>query len=328
MLLAGDIGGTKTHLAIYSKESSPHQPVSEAIFPSAMYPNLETLAREFLAQTGQSVERATFGVAGPVVNGRVEGTNLPWIIEEGRVADALQISSVKLLNDLEAIAYAVLILEKDDLYTLNEGDRAPHGSMAVIAPGTGLGQGFITWTGNEYRAYPSEGGHADFAPNNDLEMGLLRYLLQRYDHVSSERVCSGIGLPNIYSYLKESGYADEPAWLAEKLAAAADPTPIIVNAAMDATDPVPLCRATLDLFIDILGAEAGNLALKTLASGGVYIGGGIPPRILPALTDGQLLNAFKRKGRVSYLMERMPLHIILNSKAGLLGSAHYGLTHW
>lgn len=327
MLLAGDIGGTKTILAIYPVEGAAHQPVVEAVFASAQYPNLETLAQTFLNQVQLPVERATFGVAGPVVNGRVEGTNLPWIIQERQVADALRLSSVTLLNDLEAIAYAVPILGEDDLYTLNQGERVPHGTKAVVAPGTGLGEAFLTWAGGEYHAHPSEGGHTEFAPRNELQVGLLQYLLRRHDHVSSERVCSGVGIPNLYAYLREAGHADEPVWLTEKLASVADPTPVIVNAALDPEQPVPLCRATLDLFVDILGAIAGNLGLQVMASGGVYIGGGIPPRILPALQDGRLLAAYRSKGRVSYLMDKMPLHVILNPKAGLLGSAHYGLTH-
>jgi len=325
MLLAGDIGGTKTHLAIFSPEAGPRAPLAEATFPSAHYSRLEALVREFLAQVDLKVERASFGVAGPVVAGWATITNLPWVMEETQLQKALNLSSVRLLNDLVAIAHAVPLLELADLHTLNVGQPAPGGAMAVIAPGTGLGEAFLTWDGSRYRAHASEGGHADFAPTTPFEVKLLRYLQDRFEHVSYERVCSGRGLPNIYAYLKDSGYADEPAWLAEQLAAADDPTPVIVNTALDGERPCELCVATLNAFVSILGAEAGNLALKVLASGGVYLGGGIPPRILPALEQERFMAAFRRKGRMSDLLARMPVHVILNPKVALLGAACHGL---
>jgi glucokinase len=228
-------------------------------------------------------------VAGPVVAGRATITNLPWVVDEEQLQAALNLSFVHLLNDLEAIAHAVPFLEPADLHTLNEGQPAPGGTIAVIAPGTGLGEAFLTWDGSRYCPHASEGGHTDFGPVNPLEVELLRYLQDRFEHVSYERICSGLGLPNIYAFLKDSGYADEPAWLAEELTAADDPTPVIVNAALhpayggDEREGSELCVATLNTFVSILGAEAGNLALKVLASGGVYLGGGIPRRILPAL---------------------------------------------
>jgi glucokinase len=334
MLLAGDIGGTKTNLAVFSPEDGPRAPLAEATLPSADYASLEALVGEFLAQVSLPVERASFGVAGPVVASRATITNLPWTIEEAQLQEALNLSSVRLLNDLNAIAHAVPFLEADDLQTLNVGQQAPGrgvhgrseaGAMAVVAPGTGLGEAFLTWDGTRYRPHPSEGGHADFAPTNPFEVGLLRYLQARFKHVSYERVCSGRGLPNIYAYLKDSGYADEPAWLTEQLAAADDPTPIIVNAALDSQRPCQLCVATLNAFVSILGAEAGNLALKVLASGGVYLGGGIPPRILPALEEERFMEAFRRKGRMSDLLARVPVHVILNPKVALLGAACHGL---
>jgi glucokinase len=232
MLLAGDIGGTKTNLAVFSPEDGPRAPLAEATFPSADYPSLEALVREFLSQVDSKVERATFGVAGPVAAGRAAITNLPWVMEEGPLREALNFSSVRLLNDLAAIAHAVPFLEPADLHTLNVGQPAPGEAMAIIAPGTGLGEAFLTWDGSRYRPHASEGGHADFAPNNPFEVELLRYLQDRFEHVGYERVCSGRGLPNIYAYLKDSGYAEEPAWLTEQLAAADDPTPVIVNAAL------------------------------------------------------------------------------------------------
>ena len=338
MLLAGDIGGTKTSLALFSRRAGPREPLAEATFPSGRYPSLEALARVFLSQTDMNPDQAVFGVAGPVVAGRATMTNLPWVVDEARLKEALNLSSARLLNDLDAIAHAVPTFESADLHTLNDSKPAPSGAIAIIAPGTGLGEAFLIWDGDHYRACASEGGHADFAPTNPLQVELLRYLQGRFEHVSYERVCSGLGLPNIYAYLKESGYAEEPDWLAEQLSAASDPTPIIVNAALQLKTvrspqgttgggerPCELCVATLCTFVSILGAEAGNLALKVLSTGGVYLGGGIPRRILPALEWGSFMDAFRRKGRFSDLLARMPVRVILNPKAALLGAASFGL---
>jgi glucokinase len=325
MLLAGDIGGTKTKLAIFSIEGGPRSPLAKATFPSARYDSLEAIAAEFLAQTDHPIDRATFGVAGPVVGGRATITNLPWVIDEAQLETELGLSNAHLMNDLVAVAHAVPFLQPSDLHALSEGEAIHGGTIAVVAPGTGLGEAFLTWDGARYIAYPSEGGHVDFAPTNELEIGLLRYLQPRFDHVSYERICSGIGMPNIYAYLKESGYADEPAWLAEKLAQVDDPTPVIATTALDEERTCELCVAALDMFVSILGTEAGNLALKVLATGGVYLGGGIPPRILPALEKGSFMESFLRKGRFADLLERMPVHVILNSEAALLGAACYGL---
>jgi len=325
MLLAGDIGGTKTNLAIYADETG-RRPLVEATFPSGQYSGLEAIARKFLAQVNlpEPVKHATFGVAGPVVNHQATITNLPWVMDERQLAEALHIPSVVLLNDLEAIANAIPFLEAADLCTLNAGQTVREGAIAVIAPGTGLGEAFLTWDGSRYLAHTSEGGHADFAPTNDLEIDLLRYLFTHLKHVSFERVCSGRGIPNIYKFLKESGYANESAELAELLAAASDLTPIIFDAALRENTPDELCLATLNIFVSVLGAEAGNLALKVLATGGVYLGGGIPPRILPLLENGHFMQAFQRKGRFTELLSRMPVHVILNPKVALFGAACHG----
>lgn len=328
MLLIGDIGGTKTILAVYSPDAGPHHPVIEATFPSGNYSSLEAILRAFKAQVKQPVERAYFGVAGPVVNGRATITNLPWVIEEKHIADEFGLTSARLLNDLEALASAIPYLKPDDLFTLNHGQAEPHGSIGVIAPGTGLGEGYMTWDGTAYRAHPSEGGHTNFGPTDQLEVDLLRYLQQRFgSHVSYERVCSGIGIPNIYAFLTESGHFEEPAWLAEKLAQADDPTPVIVTAALDKERPCDLGTKTLEMFVSILGSEAGNLALKVLATGGIYLGGGIPPRIVPALQAPVFLESFQNKGRFAELLSRVPLHVILNRKVGLIGAACYGFYH-
>jgi glucokinase len=328
MLLAGDIGGTKTVLALFSPEVGPHTPLREATFPSNSYGRLEAIVREFLEQADEPIDRACFGVAGPVVAGRAEITNLPWIMEESSLRETFGWKAAKLLNDLESVAYAVPILEPDDILTLAAGAPVAGGNIAVIAPGTGLGEAFLTWEGTHYRAHASEGGHASFAPIDTLQIGLLRYLHERmgHGHVSFERVCSGLlGIPNIYAYLKDTGHAEEPAWLAAKLAEAADPTPIIVKAALDKTDPPELCAATLHMFVAILGAEAGNLALKVMSTNGIYLGGGIPPRIISALQEPLFLESLRRKGRFRDTVTDLPVHVILNRKAALLGAAAYGV---
>lgn len=324
MLLAGDVGGTKTDLAVFSGDGGPRQPLTQAELPSGRYASLEDLVREFLAQVRLPIDRACFAVAGPVIAGRAKTTNLPWLVDAGRLAEELGVSVVYLLNDLQAIAHAVPILEADDLETVNVGEPVEGGAMAVIAPGTGLGEAFLTWDGTRYQAHPSEGGHADFAPTNPVQIGLLEYLLERYEHVSVERVCSGLGIPHIYDYLRGRGIAPESAALAERLARAADRTPLIVEAALQPETPDPLSVATLETFVDVLGAEAGNLALKTLATGGVYLGGGIPPRIRSVLTSGRFMRAFQRKGRFAELLGRVPVQVIV-CRAALIGAARYGL---
>jgi glucokinase len=325
MLLAGDIGGTKTNLAIYADEAG-RRPLTEATFPSGQFSGLEAIVREFLARVNlpEPVKHATFGVAGPVVNHRATITNLPWVMDERQLAENLRIPSVVLLNDLEAIANAIPFLEAADLCTLNEGQAVPEGAIAVIAPGTGLGEAFLTWDGSKYLAHTSEGGHADFAPTNDLEIDLLRYLFAHLKHVSFERVCSGSGIPNIYKFLKESGRANESPELARQLAAASDHTPVIFDAALRENAPDQLCFETINTFVSILSAEAGNLALKVLATGGVYLGGGIPPRILPLLENRRFMQAFQRKGRFTELLGKMPVHVILNPKIALFGAACHG----
>ena len=324
-MLAGDIGGTKTNVGIYSSAKGPREPLFESTFPSGHYSSLEDLVSEFLSECSIKVAHAIFGVAGPVVGGQAKITNLPWVIEEKRCKEMLNIRTVRLLNDLEAIAYGVPLLMGEDMHTLNRGEPTPRGTLAVIAPGTGLGEAFLIWEGFRYRAYPSEGGHADFGPNSDLETGLLHYLHEKFGHVSYERICSGLGLPNIYAYLKESGYAEEPAWLAEQLAATDDPTPAIVSAALEDERKCELCRSTLEIFISALGAEAGNLALKVMATGGIYLGGGILLRILTILEGGSIMESFRKKGRFSTLVARIPIHVIRNPKTALIGAASYGL---
>lgn len=327
MLLAGDIGGTKTHLAIFASKDELRTPLLEAKLPSAHYPSLEALVRDFLANSRLPLDRAVFGVAGLVVNGRARITNLPWVMEECQLHEELNIPHVHLINDLQALATSVPLLDPSDLHILNAGQPIEQGPIAVVAPGTGLGEAFLTWDGTHYRTYPSEGGHADFAPTNSFEVGLLVYMLEHFKHVSYEHVCSGIGLPNIYTYLKVSGTFEEPAWLTDQLAQTNDHPPIIVNAALGTLndhEPVDLCVETLKTFVSILGAEAGNMALKVLATGGIYLGGGIPPRVLTFLQQEEFMRSFCNKGRFSNLLASIPVRVILNARSGLIGAAVYG----
>lgn len=324
MLLAGDVGGTKTDLAIFTPDKGPRFPIAQDRFHSANYSNLEAMVKEFLASKTFPVTDASFAVAGPVVGGHAQLTNLPWYLDETTLRDALTIRTVRLLNDVEAIANAVPHLQPVDLYTLNVGTPVAGSAIAVIAPGTGLGEAFLTWDGETYHAHPSEGGHTDFAPTCASEIELLRYMKKHFKHVSCERICSGSGIPNIYDFLKQSGVATESPDLAARLAVAEDRTPLIVQAAQDSQLPCDLCATTIRLFIAILGAEAGNLTLKVLATGGLYLGGGIPPRILPYLTNGRFIEAFHSKGRLTELLTHVPIHVIMN-RVALIGAAGYGL---
>jgi glucokinase len=324
LLLAGDIGGTKTALAVYSAEGGPRAPLRQAEFPSAKYPSLGAMVGEFLKGADLTVERACFAVAGPVIAGSSKVTNLPWQLAEADLAAELRISSVHLVNDLEAMAGAMLILESPDLHPLSAGEPVARGALAVIAPGTGLGEAFLIWDGTRYRAFPSEGGHADFAPTTELQAGLFIYLKRRFDHVSVERVCSGPGLDNIYQYLRESGHAPESAELARGFAGDADRPRLIGEAALRRPAPDPLSRAALDLFVSILATEAGNLALKVLSTGGLYLAGGIPQRILPALDDGRFMRAFVAKGRLGDVLARVPVQVV-TLRAALFGAALSGL---
>ncbi|NTU80654.1 MAG: glucokinase [Chloroflexales bacterium] len=326
-ILAGDIGGTKTICALFSAETGPHAPLVEVTFPSGQYDSLEAVIRAFLAEHPATIEAACFGVAGPVVEGRAEITNLPWVIEAQQIGAEIGGAAVFLINDLKAVAQAVPFLEPDDVATLNQGEPAAGGSIGVIAPGTGLGEAFLTWDKGRYRAHPSEGGHSSFAPTTSTEAGLLEYLLEQHHHVSYERVCSGLGIPNIYRYFRDRVFKQETPSVAAQLAAAPDPTPVIVRGALNPAGPCPVCAATLDCFLGIFGSEAGNLALKVLATGGIYLGGGIPPRLLPQLRGERFLNAMRNKGRFSDLMERVPVHVILNAKTGLYGAAAYAMMH-
>jgi len=323
MILAGDIGGTKTMLAIYAESTQvPANPVQEIRFKSADYQSFEIIVKEFLDQTGAKPQAACFGVAGPVTDRHSRITNLPWKIDADEIEQTCGIPKVALINDLKAIAVSVPHLDKEAFFTLNPGNPDPKGNKAVIAPGTGLGIAFLVWTGARYRAFASEGGHTAFSPRDPQDFKLLEFLTRRYGHVSFERVCSGSQLPNIYEYFLENKIFPEPVWLREKLAAAVDKTSVIVETALESK--ADICEATLDMFIRALGTVTGNMAVTLLPTGGIYLGGGILPRILKRLARPDFLGRIVDKGRFSSLCANMPVHVILDPKAALHGAARYG----
>jgi glucokinase len=325
LVLAGDVGGTKTHLAFFSWRADKLKSEFEKTFSSKEYSGLEPLLREFLAEIplpeGEGrVRAACIGIAGPVVEGKVKTPNLPWLVDAANVADALSLPSISLLNDLEAAAYGIFTLESSEFLCLNKGAARRPGNKALIAAGTGLGETILYDDGDNYYPLASEGGHADFAPRDEAEIELLRYLIPKFGHVSYERVLSGPGISNIYSYLKDSG-RDEPSWFREKISASSDPSALISQSAL-AGEP-EICVRAIDMFIAVYGGEAGNLALRGKAIGGIYIGGGIAPKIQPKLRDGTFMRAFVDKGRYKEFVSSIPVYVILNDKAALRGAAYY-----
>ncbi|HKX50911.1 MAG TPA: glucokinase [Candidatus Binatia bacterium] len=321
LILAGDIGGTKTHLALYSHQNNNLKAELEKTFPSQEYSGLEPILQEFLASGKYPIGRASFGIAGPLVDGRVNPPNLDWIVDPLSLAQTLKLPSVSLLNDLEAAAYGVFTLAPEEFLVLNEGVSRRPGNKAVIAAGTGLGETILFDDGKNYYPLASEGGHADFAARNEMEIELLRYLIGRFGRVSYERVVSGPGLANIYDFLIQKRDVAVPGPFAEKIAAAEDRSALISQAAL-AGEPEIAVKA-LDLFVSSYGAEAGNLALKGKAIGGVYVGGGIAPKILSKLKDGTFMHAFNDKGRYRDLVSSIPVYVILNEKAALRGAAYH-----
>lgn len=322
MLLAGDVGGTKTILAQYEKSTDGLERVRERIFPSADYASLDEIVAEFLSDQSVPLEAACFGVAGPVLDGRSRITNLPWVIDERSLAVTTGLGRVKLLNDLQAMALGLLRLGPEEWLDLNPDAEPAAGNRAVLAAGTGLGEAILYWDGMNYHPLATEGGHTDFAPSDALEDGLLVHLRERLGgHVSYERILSGPGIANVYDYLRTIGHAPESKEFAAVLAKTDDPAREISRHALENNDP--LARETLRLFARIYGAEAGNLVLKCLARGGVLIGGGIAPKILPALIDGSFMEGFCAKGRFVGFMRTIPVKIALNPSTGLLGAADY-----
>jgi glucokinase len=315
MILAGDIGGTHTRLALF--DGDPHEPLASAVYPSREHTGLEEIVAAFLAEHAAEVDCACFDAAGPVRDGRVKTTNLPWIVDARRVADAIGLPSIELVNDLVATAYGIAELTTADLETLNRGDPSIGGNLAVIAAGTGLGEAGLIRNGGCYRAVATEGSHSDFGPRSALQVELYTFLA-RDSHVSYEDVCSGIGLVTLYRFLRERSRTEEPVWLADAISGG-DAAATISSAGLTGRDPV--CAEALDLMVSIYGAEAGNVALRLLATGGIYVGGGIAPHILSKLRQHTFLDSFAAKGRFREMLEQIPVHVILNEHAGLFGAA-------
>jgi glucokinase len=319
MILAGDIGGTKVHLALYDFINGELKHTRDQLFPSKDYVGLEEIVREFVAS--EKITAACFGVPGPVRDGRLRLTNLPWTLDRRELQAQLDLDFVFLINDLQANGYGIAELSPDQILTLSEGDSSQMGNRALIAAGTGLGEGFLVWDGHNYIPYPSEGGHADFAPRNEDEFDLLRFLRQKYNgRVSFERVVSGMGITNIFEFLRDVRGLEVPPSLAERMLQE-DPNSVITELGLAAKSEI--CERTLDLFVSAYGAEAGNLALKVMSIGGLYVGGGIAPRIVSKLKDGTFMKAFTDKGRLSQLLVNTPVRIILDSRSALLGAAAY-----
>ena len=320
MILAGDIGGTNTRLALVAAKNRVMQILVERTFPSRERTSLEAVIEEFLAVRPCDLTRASFGIAGPVRDGRCEATNLPWVVDSKNVAKRLRLKRVGLINDLLANAYGIALLKGKDFVSLNKGSRNAKGNLAIISAGTGLGEAGAYWDGQEHRPFASEGGHSDFAPRNHLEVELLDYSMKRYRRVSYERLVSGPGLVLVYEFLRDTGKSKEPSWLAEELRVG-DPAPIISQYALDGKSQ--LCLKALELFVSFYGAEAGNLALKVMATGGVYLGGGIAPKIISKLKEPEFMNAFTAKGRMRTLLKDIPVRVIMNPKTALLGAARH-----
>ncbi len=324
MLVAGDIGGTKTLLAIFGNGADPRSPLIQREYHSADFQSLAEMVRAFFTELNMRAEFGCFDVAGPVVDGHVKTTNLPWSMSERELEADTGLRRVALLNDLQAIAFAIPLLRDDEFETLNEGSPQPRGPIAVVAPGTGLGEAFLVWGDGGYVACASEGGHSSFAPTSEQQAALWLHLTRKYGTASAERACSGMAVADIYDFLRETRAYPENAELAQKLALATDRTPLIVEAGMKASAPDPLAEAALELFVQNLGSEAGNLALKILSTGGVYLAGGMPLRVGPLLKGRSFLDAFSSKGRFSDLLSRMPVRVV-KAPAALLGAAAFGM---
>lgn len=322
MILAGDVGGTKVHLALYDFNQGALVHLQDERFPAQDYDGLESIVRKFLDTCPRGkITAACFGVPGPVRQGRLKLTNLPWILDSVQLSSTLDIPHLFLINDLEANGYGVAELKPNQIHTLNEGDRGAVGNRALVSAGTGLGEGVMAWDGRRHIPMASEGGHCDFAARNQLEVEMLQYLMRKLGgRVSFERVVSGLGIHNIYTFLRDVKKMHESPELKERLKHE-DPNAVIGELGDCGQDE--LCAKTLEVFVSAYGAEAGNMALKVLAVGGIYIGGGIAPKILKTMRSGTFMQAFTDKGRLSDLLVKTPVHIILESRCALMGAAAY-----
>jgi glucokinase len=323
VIVAGDVGGTHARLGAFSEGGTQPALIRAQVFASRDYKGLVDVVREFLGNDKEPVKIFCFGVAGPVDQGVAHATNLHWALDERPMSASLG-APVLLINDLEANAYGIATLGPGDIATLQTGEPGKRANQCVVSAGTGLGEAGLFWDGAAHRPFACEGGHTTFAPGNKEEIALLEYLMRGLGHVSWERLLSGPGLHNIYKFLRDTGRGAEPAWLAEQLADG-DPASAIAEAAIHGKSE--LCEQALDMFIALYGSEAGNMALKTLSLGGVYLGGGIAPRIVGRLREGVFAEAFAAKGRMRGLLEKIPIHVIVNDRTALKGAARCGALH-
>lgn len=317
VILAGDVGGTSTRLAYFESTHNGLVALAEGRYQSQEHSSLADIVRRFATQYCMDAQRACFGIAGPVIDGRVRTPNLPWNIDSGELAAAVGLKEVRLINDLEANTYGIAELKAQDLLTLNPGVADPTGTIAVVSAGTGLGESLAYWDGAAHRPLPSEAGHADFAARNEVEADLLLYLQAKHGRVSYERVLSGPGLLDIYRFLRDRHYYQEDEAIIAAMNAGDAPA-VITRAALDGS--CPMCVKALDIFVAVYGAESGNAALRFLATGGVYLGGGIAPKITEKLRGASFIVAFTAKGRLSSLVQTIPVHVILNERTALLGA--------
>lgn len=325
MILAGDIGATHTRLAGFNSDANKLESVVERVYETQKLQSLPEIVSEFVRTEGVPVNQACIGVAGPVKDGKSKPPNFPWVIDSRELAAQLRLSTVGLINDLEAYAYGIDGLKSADFITLSEGAGFSDGNMAVISATTGLGQAGLYWDGFRHHPFACEGGHADFAPRNEVEIDLLKYLLAKYEHVSCERILSGPGIKNIYDFLRDSRRVEEPGWLKDQMSQSPDPPALISQLALE--KKAPICERALDIFVGAYGAEAGNCALKFMSTAGMFIGGSIAAKVVPKMKEPTFMNAFLAKGRMRPLLEDIPVKIVLNDSAGLIGAARCALIH-
>jgi len=323
MILVGDIGATRTRMAAFDAEGNKLKLAVDKTYKSGNHEGLREIISDFIKSEGIPAHSACFGVAGPVRRGRSKISNLPWTIDARELATQLKLESVGLINDLEAYAYGIDALESKDFITLSEGSEEAEGNRAVIAARTGLGVAGMYWDGFRHHPFPCEGGHADFAPRTDLESELAHYLRQKHEHVSCERILSGPGIKNIYDFLRDTKKAEEPGWLTKEMSDAKDQPALISKMAMEGK--APICDQALTMFVGIYGSEAGNCALHFMATGGVFIGGSIAGKIAPRMKDPVFMKSFLSKGRLGSLLTDIPVKIVLNDDAGIIGAARYTL---
>ncbi len=324
-VLAGDIGGTNARLAIYDVELTRYEMLSSDTLPSREYGSLEEIVTGFMAGHGIRCQRACFGVPGPVKDGAAQTTNLPWLVEASQLARAAGVEVVTVINDLKAQAYGIAALGPEDFELLNSGSETAAGNAALIAAGTGLGQAGLYWDGQAYHPFATEGGHTNFGPNGEQQIALLQFLARRFGRVSWDRIVSGPGLANIFEFLLEYRGGGKPTWYDDEVRErGGDPAPVITRAALE--DRCEICVEALTMFVELYGAEAGDLALKMLATGGVFVGGGIAPKIVDKLREPSFMEAFIDKGRMRPLLEATPVRVITNKNTALLGATRYAVS--